>query len=360
MRVREVIAAHTNTDFDAFAAMVAARKLYPEAVLSLGGAVNRNVREFQALYADLVPVVDPADIELDAVRRLIVVDTTHANRLGELAPLCGRGDVQVVVFDHHGLDGPPPAFVAEANLMTAATGSLVTLMLRILGERGVPVTPFEASLFAIGIHEDTGSLTFSTTTPDDAEALAFCMRHGADPALLEKWLTNALSEPQRRTLAAALQCSEDLGVPGVVALVAALREDLYVEGVSVVAHRVMDLTGCDAFFLLVAMENRVFVTARSRGGRVDVAKALAAIGGGGHAAASSAVVKDVPLEEVRRKLAAAVGDAVAPVATVGERDVGGAVLGGRRGQCRRGGDRLPAPRRRRAGRPLPAKSSPAR
>ena len=140
MRVREVIAAHTNTDFDAFAAMVAARKLYPEAVLSLGGAVNRNVREFQALYADLVPVVDPADIELDAVRRLILVDTTHANRLGELAPLCGRGDVQVVVFDHHGLDGPPPAFVAEANLLTAATGSLVTLMLRILAERGVPVT----------------------------------------------------------------------------------------------------------------------------------------------------------------------------------------------------------------------------
>ena len=317
MKVREVIAAHTNTDFDAFAAMVAARKLYPEAVLSLGGAVNRNVREFQALYADLVPVVDPADIELDAVRRLIVVDTTHANRLGELAPLCGRGDVQVVVFDHHGLDGPPPAFVASENLMTAPTGSLVTLMLRILTERGVPVTTFEASLFAIGIHEDTGSLTFSTTTPDDAEALAFCMRHGADPALLEKWLTNALSEPQRRTLAAALECSEDLGLPGVVVLVAALREDLYVEGVSVVAHRVMDLTGCDAFFLLVAMENRVFVTARSRGGRVDVARALAAIGGGGHAAASSAVVKDVPLEEVRRTLASAVADAVAPVATVG-------------------------------------------
>ena len=51
MSTPELIATHTNTDFDAFAAMVAAHKLYPEAQICLSGAVNRNVREFQALYA---------------------------------------------------------------------------------------------------------------------------------------------------------------------------------------------------------------------------------------------------------------------------------------------------------------------
>jgi len=166
-------------------------------------------------------------------------------------------------------------------------------------------------------------LTFSTTTPADAEALAFCMRHGADVALLEKWLTNALTDPQRQLLAAALKGCEDLGLPGATVLVACLREGLYVEGVSVVAHRVMDLTACDAFFLLVAMENRVFVTARSRGGRVDVAAALAAIGGGGHAAAASAVVKDRSPDEVRAALEPAVRDALAPVASVADATVEG-------------------------------------
>ena len=95
-------------------------------------------------------------------------------------------------------------------------------------------------------------------------------------------------------------------------LLSALREDLYVEGVSVVAHRVMDLTGADAYFLLVEMEGRIFVTARSRGGRVDVAAALRAVGGGGHTAAASAVVKDKRLEVVAAAVAAAVPDAVAP------------------------------------------------
>ncbi len=145
------------------------------------------------------------------------------------------------------------------------------------------------------------------------------MRCGADTTVLEKWLANALSGPQRRTLAAALESAVELPVPEATVLLSALRQDLYVEGASVVAHRVMDLTGCDAFFLLVAMESRVFVTARSRGGRLDVAKALAAIGGGGHTSAASAVVKDSSLDEVARRLTEAVPGAVAPVRTA--RDV---------------------------------------
>ena len=319
MRSSELIATHTNTDFDAFAAMVAARKLYPEAAVCLGGAVNRNVREFQALYADLIPVVDPVDVEHEAVRRLILVDTVHANRLGDLADLVEKEDVQVVAFDHHAHDRDLPPYLSRQNLVSSSDGSLVTLLVHIIAERGIPVTPFEATVFALGIHEDTGSLTFSTTTPRDAEALAFCMRCGADTTVLEKWLANALSEPQRRTLAAALESAVELPVPEATVLLSALRQDLYVEGVSVVAHRVMDLTGCDAFFLLVAMESRVFVTARSRGGRLDVAKALAAIGGGGHTSAASAVVKDSSLDEVARRLTEAVPGAVAPVRTA--RDV---------------------------------------
>jgi tRNA nucleotidyltransferase (CCA-adding enzyme) len=312
MRTPELIATHTNTDFDAFAAMVAAHKLYPEAQISLGGAVNRNVREFQALYADAIPVIDPADVDRDTVRRLILVDTVHANRLGDLGDLCGRDGVQVVAFDHHSHPGDLPAYLDRDALVSSGDGSLVTLLVRVIAERGIPVTPFEATVFALGIHEDTGSLTFATTTTRDAEALAWCMRCGADTELLEKWLTNALTPAQRATLAGALATAVELPIAEATVLLSALHEDLYVEGVSVVAHRVMDLTGADAYFLLVEMEGRVFVTARSRGGRVDVAAVLRAVGGGGHTAAASAVVKDDPLDAVAAAVAAAVPAAVAP------------------------------------------------
>ena len=93
------------------------------------------------------------------------------------------------------------------------------------------------------------------------------MQQGADTSLLEKWLANPLTSAQRHALAAALESAEELPVQEATVLVAALRQGVYVEGVSVVAHRMMDLTGCDACFLLVEMEHRVFVTGRSRGGR---------------------------------------------------------------------------------------------
>ena len=65
MSATELIATHSNTDFDGFAAMVAAHKLYPEADMVLSGAVNRNVREFRTLFADEIPVVEAGAVALD-------------------------------------------------------------------------------------------------------------------------------------------------------------------------------------------------------------------------------------------------------------------------------------------------------
>ena len=75
MRAEHVVATHTNTDFDAFASMLAARRLYPGAVACVGGSLNRNVREFYRLHADDLRVVEVSRLELDAIRRLIVVET---------------------------------------------------------------------------------------------------------------------------------------------------------------------------------------------------------------------------------------------------------------------------------------------
>ena len=316
MKAPQIIATHTNTDFDAFAAMVAAHKLYPEAVVCLGGAVNRNVREFRRLYADSLPTVDPGSLDLTAVRRLILLDTVHPNRLGELGGLCTRPDVEVIVFDHH--DGVRPGFVTDGNFIVSDDGSLVTAMLRIVAERGLPVSALEATVFALGIHEDTGSLSFATTTMRDAEALAFCMRQGADPALIERYLHSPLSAAQRDVLATALRECEEVAVPGRKVLVASVHQAEYVESVSVVAHAFMELTDCDAFFLLVEMEHRLFVVARSRGDALDVAEVLSGLGGGGHASAASAVLRESDPLAVLPKLRAAIGAIAKAVPTAAD------------------------------------------
>ena len=61
-------------------------------------------------------------------------------------------------------------------------------MLRLLLDRGIAITPMHATAFALGIHEDTGSLTYTSTTPRDVEGLAACLRLGAGQEQLGRYL----------------------------------------------------------------------------------------------------------------------------------------------------------------------------
>src|SRR5919108_1391809 len=299
MRAETVIATHGNTDFDAFAAMLAARRLYPGAVACLAGSLNRNVREFYRLHADELGLVEASRLETDAIRRLIVVDTTHASRLGELEPVALDPNVEKVVFDHHA--GEPPEWAGEEHTVVSEDGALTTTLVGVLAERELAVTPLEATAFALGIHEDTGSLTYPAATQRDAEALAWCLRHGARQELLAGFLHTPLTDDERDLLAALTEALEVHEAAGLQVLVAALAWPRYVDGVSNLAHKLVDLTDCRALAVLVEMDGRVFSVTRSRTPELDAAKLAEALGGGGHREAASAIFRG-PLDEACRLL----------------------------------------------------------
>src|SRR5690242_20035135 len=139
MHAEQVIATHGNTDFDAFAAMLAARRLYPSAVVCLSGSLNRNVREFYRLHADeLDYVVEASRLELEAIKRLIVVETVHAGRLGELEHVALDPEVEKVVFDHHGEERPE--WAKAENVVASGDGALTTTLIGVLAERELAVT----------------------------------------------------------------------------------------------------------------------------------------------------------------------------------------------------------------------------
>jgi tRNA nucleotidyltransferase (CCA-adding enzyme) len=309
MRADTIVATHTNTDFDAFAAMLAARRLYPGAIVCLAGSLNRNVREFYRLHADELDfVVDASRLDLDAVRRLVVVETVHASRLGELEPLALDPKVDKVVFDHH-VDLERPEWAPAENVVVSADGALTTTFVGVLAEREVAVSPLEATVFALGIHEDTGSLTHMTTTQRDVEALGWCLRHGADQDVLSRFLHTPLGETERELLSTLLDSLEGHEVEGVEVLVAAATSPIYVEGISNLAHKLIDVTDSAGLAVLVEMDGRVFAVTRSRAPEIDAAALAAVLGGGGHARAASAIYRG-PLDEARRLVVERLRDAV--------------------------------------------------
>ncbi len=289
MRAEQVIATHGNTDLDAFAAAFAARLLYPGAVVCLTGSLNRNVRELHRLYADELEAVDASRLELEAIRRLIVVDTVDASRLGELEQVAIDPRVEKVVFDHHG--GELASWASPETAVLSDDGALTTTLVSVLAEREIPVSPLEATIFALGIHEDTGSLTHATATTRDAEALSWCLRHGAHQELVAAQLHTPLAEDERRLLNALLDRLEPVSADGIELLVGTIAWPTYVEGLSTLAHKLVDLTDCRALALLVEMEGRVFAVVRSRLAELDAAALAGALGGGGHAQAASAIFR---------------------------------------------------------------------
>ncbi len=289
MKAPEVIATHANTDFDAFASLLAARRLYPDAVVAIQGTLNRNVREFYRLHADELDAVDASRLDPDAVRRLIVVETTSASRLGDLEAVARNPDVETVIFDHHA--GELPDWVKPENAVVSQDGALTTTLVGVLAEREIGVTPLEATAFALGIHEDTGSLTYPTATQRDADALAWCLRHGARQDLLARFLHTPLTDEERELLAALMAAVRPERVAGVDVLVAAVAWPRHVDGVSNLAHKIVDLTDCRALVLLVEMDDRVFAVTRSRTPEIDAAAIAAGLGGGGHREAASAILR---------------------------------------------------------------------
>jgi len=303
MRAETVIATHTNADFDAFASLLAVRRLYEGAVAALPGSLARNVREFYRLHADELDVCETARLDLGTIERLVVVETVHASRLGELEPVALDPEVEKVVFDHHGDE--LPGWVAPEKAVLSEDAALTTTLVGVLAEREIAVTPLEATVFALGIHEDTGSLTYAATTRRDADALAWCLHHGARQQEVSRYLHTTLSAEERELLATLLDSLSTEEVAGTEVVVAATATEPADVSVSTLAHKLVDLTEARALVCLVEMGGRVFCVARAQAPELDAGALAEALGGGGHAGAAAATFKgslDEALARVREAL----------------------------------------------------------
>ncbi|MER3421991.1 MAG: hypothetical protein C4293_00900, partial [Nitrospiraceae bacterium] len=164
----DVITTHLNADFDGLASMVAGRYLYPGAVLVLPGGAQDAVRGFRAVH-DL-GMTRLNDLDLGQVTRLIVMDTHDPDRLGQLKALWENPSVSIHIYDHH----PPeePSLYRSDLTVIEPVGATTTILIERLKAQRIRIIPFEATVLALGLYEETGSFAFGSTTPRDLDAAA--------------------------------------------------------------------------------------------------------------------------------------------------------------------------------------------
>ena len=295
-----IITSHANADFDAMASMLAAQKLYPDARVVFPGTQEKSLRIFfinSMVY--LYNMAEIKDIDLSRIKRLVLVDTRQADRIGALSMLVGKPDVEIHIYDHH----PSMADDIRGQVeVIRPTGATITILTEILEEKNIPLTPEEATVMCLGIYEDTGSFCFASTTESDFKAAAALLARGANLNVISDLISRELNPQQLHLLNEMFQSVTQYTIHGVDVVVTSLTTQEYIPDFAFLVHKMIKMENMNAVFAIACMGNKIYVVARSRVPEVDAAEILRTFGGGGHRFAASATLRDKTIPQAEQLL----------------------------------------------------------
>lgn len=305
-----LVCTHEQADFDAVASLLGVRLLDPEAMPVLPRRVNRNVRAFVTLYCDHLPFVEFGELPRSRVERLTVVDTQSSPSIKGV-----RADTKVHLIDHH-----PPGDDLDPSWSThiEEVGATATLLVEEIQEVGRNLSPVQATLLLLGIYEDTGSLSYASTTPRDVRASAWLLERGADLNLVGEFLNHPLSNGQRDLYDRLLENIETHEYHGLSIILACGEARGLEEEISTLAHKLRDVFDPDGLFVLVGLNGSVQLVARSTTDELNVGAVAEHFGGGGHARAAAALIRERNSTQVRDELIEFLRSHIEPAHTVGE------------------------------------------
>jgi len=296
----EIITTHIDSDFDGMASLIAGQKLYPDSIPVPSGGYQTPVRSFLEAYS--FPIIPFNHLPRKKVTRLILVDTQDPERIGPLKPLLDNPGLSLHLFDHHPPPPGTPLFRHAEFCLIETVGATITLLIEQLQEKNVPITPQEATLFMLGLYEETGFLLYPSTTPRDLKVGAFLLSSGADLNLVGDYLRRELTIPQIELLHAMVQSSQLLYLGRRRVLLIILSWPTYIPDISSMIQLLTKIEQVDAILAAIAMNGKVHLIGRSRREDIDVGRIARFFGGGGHSMAAAASIKKMPLPEVEQTI----------------------------------------------------------
>ena len=298
----ELLVPHLGADFDAFASALVLRRLHPAARLFFPGSREGSVRRMLEARGPLPDELRQRDVDPAALDRVILCDTRQRERLGVVGEwLQANPAVEVLAYDHHP-DSPSDVPVSGGRV-DAAVGATSTLVAEALRESGVRPEAEEATLLLMGIYEDTGSLSYPTTSARDLAAAAWLLESGGDLDAVRRW---ALHAPDRAHLDILHRMTEEIEVVRVhgqrVGIVA-LELGGFLDELAPLVSRCLELFDLPLLFAIFGEGDRTTIIGRGHLPGFHLGQALAEVaGGGGHDTAAAGSVKGVTPLELRERL----------------------------------------------------------
>ncbi len=130
----DLITTHIGADFDTIGAILAAKKLYPDASVAFPGSMEKELEVALKKLTLPFQIIPATEIKLEDITRLIIVDTRSPSRIGRFRELLGKAALVIHTYDHH------PDHSADIKASGGAVlpyGSTTTLG-HLLAERAFP------------------------------------------------------------------------------------------------------------------------------------------------------------------------------------------------------------------------------
>lgn len=313
----DIILTHARADFDAFASMLCASKLFPQAVPVLPSQLIYKLKELLSLYRDVADFQSLKFLKKAktlSLGQVIVVDTKKRGQLTEFEPYIAMAD-EVRVFDHH-----PPTLddLARSVVDLYPYGANATgLFLKAAGQ-GVQFTPQEATIIMLGIYADTGNLTYPGTCAEDALAVSQLLGMDADLQTINQYLRPYFDPDQRNVFREMLTTAREMDMEGYKVVLVKMMLDRPLQGISGLLSQVSDMVGADAIFGVFASKGKpgVQIVVQSLVPEIHAGEITGHFDGGGHPGAAAALLPRADMDGVADTLMELLTEVPLPCAKV--------------------------------------------
>ena len=295
----KVITCHINPDFDAIASCIAAKKLYPDAEIIFPELNKRLTKNFMVQSMIYSYNTDGTKINLKDIDTLIIVDTHSKNRIGGFTNILDSA--KIICYDHH-RDGD----IECSEMHKAKTGANTTQIVSKIIEENISITEDEATLFMLGIYEDTGKLLYDSTMPEDFSICSYLRKSGADLEIVSNVLEESLTETDVELLNEMVKNKRIYEINSNKILLSFTSSDIYVSDVSLLVTKILKINGVNAAICMFRMGSKIYVIGRSKDNGIDLLKIFKEFGGSGHKHAASAIIKNMTLIETTEVVSLAI------------------------------------------------------
>jgi len=297
----KIIIGHTNMDLDCIGSIVLAKYLYPDHVAVSSRLIHPASKNLVNLYRNHLNFIPVDDIKNENVDRIVIVDTRSRSRVNEYLDVIGPGEREIVIYDHHSSDS---CDFKDAELHQGDFGSNTTMIGLELIKKRISISPKDATIALTGVYADTGNFTHDNVSEDDFRVSSYLLKNYADIKLVNNFLKSLREEYQVSLFHDIMNTLVWQDINGHQIVFSYYSMDKQAAGLAAVIEEIFNIEKPDAIFGVFHFEKPGSTVIIGRSGKniIDLIEILKPFGGGGHARAASALVRQGEGRDVFKRL----------------------------------------------------------